>query len=109
MSAGPVPRDPGLGSERTALAWQRAGLAMAGASVIVARLTITTAGVVAVLAAVSGLTHAAAIFVVQRREYRARLTGRTERLWPVGVHAALLSGQVVLLSAVELWHLLHRA
>ena len=108
MPSDPVPRDPGLGSERTALAWQRAGLAMAGASVIVARLTITTAGVVAVLAAVSGLVHAAVVFVVQRREYLARSTGRTARLWPVGVHAALLAGQVVLLSAIELWHLLHR-
>ena len=109
MTAGSAPQDRGLAPERTALAWQRSGLAMAGVSVLVARLTITTAGVVAVLAAVSGLAHAAAVFVLQRREYRGRLAGRSAHPFAVGVHTALLAGQVVLLSAIELWHLLHRA
>ena len=108
MTAGSAPQDRGLAPERTALAWQRSGLAMAGASVVVARLTITTAGVIAVLAALSGLAHAVVIFVVQRRLYRARVIGRSGRHWPVGVHTALLAGQVVLLSTIELWHLLHR-
>jgi len=107
-SSSPVPRDPGLQPERTALAWQRSALTLAGASVIVARLTITTAGFVAVFAAASGLVHAAVLSVEQRRGYQARLSGSAGRRWPIGVHAALLAAQVVLLSAIELWHLLHQ-
>jgi hypothetical protein len=37
-----------------------------------------------------------------------RATGRETAHWPTGVHAALLSGQVVLLGGLELWHLLHQ-
>jgi uncharacterized membrane protein YidH (DUF202 family) len=103
-----VPRDPGLQPERTALAWQRSGLALAGASVIVARLTITSAGVLAVVAALSGLAHAGVIFAVQRRHYRIRAAARRAPHWPTGLHAALLSAQVVLLASLELWHMLQR-
>ena len=49
MSLPSPPRDPGLQPERTALAWQRTGLALAGASVVVARLTFSTVGVLAVV------------------------------------------------------------
>lgn len=108
MSAAPAPRDPGLQPERTALAWQRTGLALAGASVVVARLTFSTVGVLAVVAALFGLAHAAVVFVVQRRLYQARMTGHDDLHWPTGVHAALLSAQVMLLGGLELWHLLHR-
>ncbi len=108
MSVAPLPRDPGLQPERTALAWQRSGLALAGASVVLARLTLETAGVVALFAALSGLVHAGVIFLVQRRHYRIRSAGRVAPHWPTGVHAALLSAQVTLLAALELWHLLRR-
>jgi len=107
MTVTPFPRDPGLQPERTALAWQRSGLALAGASVVVARLTITSAGIVAVLAALSGLAHAAGIFWVQRRHYGIRSADRVAPHWPTGLHAALLSAQVVLLAGLELWHMLH--
>jgi uncharacterized membrane protein YidH (DUF202 family) len=108
VSAASAPRDPGLQPERTALAWQRTGLALAGASVVVARLTFSTVGILAFVAALSGLAHAVMVFVVQRRLYRMRATGRETAHWPTGVHAALLSGQVVLLGGLELWHLLHQ-
>ncbi len=102
------PRDPGLQPERTALAWQRTGLALAGASVVVARLTVSTVGVLAFVAALSGLAHAGVLFVAQRRLYRIRSTGQDAPHWPTAVHAALLSAQVVLLGGLELWHLLHQ-
>jgi uncharacterized membrane protein YidH (DUF202 family) len=108
VSATSAPRDRGLQPERTALAWQRTGLALAGASVVVARLTFSTVGILALVAALSGLGHAAVVFVVQRRLYRVRATGREMPHWPTAVHAGLLSGQIVLLSGLELWHLLHQ-
>ncbi|MEO7235780.1 MAG: DUF202 domain-containing protein [Lapillicoccus sp.] len=108
MSLSPPPRDPGLQPERTALAWQRTGLALAGASVVVARLTFETVGVVALLAAMSGLAHAGVLFVVQGRLYRIRSTGQDAPHWPTAVHAVLLCAQVVLLGGIELWHLLHQ-
>ncbi len=108
MTVSPLPRDPGLQPERTALAWQRSALALAGASVIVARLTVSTAGIVALVVALSGLVHAAVIFLVQRRHYRIRSAGRVAPHWPTAVHAALLSAQVILLAGLELWHMLRR-
>jgi putative membrane protein len=108
MTAAPQPRDPGLQPERTVLAWQRSSLALAGASVLMARLTVTTAGVVALAAALSGLAHAAVIFIVQRRHYRRPWTSTKRPEWPTGVHAALLALQVALLTGLQLWHMLHR-
>lgn len=45
----PAPGDPGLANERTALAWQRTALATLAGAGIVARLTWTDLGTVAIV------------------------------------------------------------
>ncbi len=97
-----LPRDPGLQPERTALAWQRSALSLAGVSAVVARLTFDTVGWVAVFVLVTGLGHAAVVFATSQRHYHRRtgVAGRRRAPWPAGVHSALLGGQVLLLGAL---------
>jgi uncharacterized membrane protein YidH (DUF202 family) len=97
-----APRDPGLQPERTALAWQRTALALAGATIVVGRLTFGTVGVVAVVVVALGVGHAAVIFATSQRHYRNRTGTSPARQWPTGVHAILLSVQVAALSVLEL-------
>jgi uncharacterized membrane protein YidH (DUF202 family) len=85
-------RDPGLQPERTALAWQRSALALAVATIVVGRLTFESAGLLALLVVVLGLTHTAALFVLSR-------TGQPRA---VGVHGVLLSAQIGALAILEL-------
>ena len=97
-----TPRDPGLQPERTTLAWQRSALALAGATIVVGRLTFGTVGAVALLVVALGVGHAAVIFATAQQHYRIR-TGATEaRRWPTGVHAILLVVQVTALGVLEL-------
>jgi uncharacterized membrane protein YidH (DUF202 family) len=102
VTEGPVPRDPGLQPERTALAWQRSALALAAATIVVGRLTFSAVGLVALLVVALGVVHAALIFATSRRHYRLR-TGETHlSTWPTGVHGALLSAQVAALGVLEI-------
>ena len=100
MSAAKAKR--GLAIERTALAWQRSSLTLAGASVVVGRLTYQAVGVYALLVVALGLGHAAVLFATAYRRYRIRLGVSTAKAWPTGVHAALIALQVVALSTLEL-------
>ena len=93
--------DPGLQPERTALAWQRSALALAGASVVLARVTFQSVGPLTVVVVLLGITHAAVIFATSRRHYRSRRQNLLAR-WPTAVHGALLVAQVLALSAMEL-------
>ena len=99
---GKLPPDPGLQPERTALAWQRSALSLAGVSAVVARLSFDTVGWVAVFVLVTGLGHAAVVFVTSQRDYRRRtgVDGRRPPPWSAGIHSALLGGQVLLLGAL---------
>ena len=102
MSAASPPRDPGLQPERTALAWQRSALALAGATIVVGRLTFDTAGIVALLVGALGVGHAAVIFATAQQHYRIQTGEAQGTTWPTGVHAALLSVQVTALATLEL-------
>jgi uncharacterized membrane protein YidH (DUF202 family) len=102
MSAAPRPRDPGLQPERTTLAWQRSALALAGATIVVGRLTFGTVGLVALLVVALGVGHAAVIFATAQQHYRIRTGDSTATQWPTGVHAALLCVQVTALGVLEL-------
>ena len=97
-----APRDPGLQPERTALAWQRSALALAGATIVVGRLTFGTVGAIALLVVALGVGHAAVIFATAQRHYRIRTGATQARQWPTGVHAILLSVQVAALGVLEL-------
>lgn len=110
MTAGSTaaPRDRGLQPERNALAWQRAALAVAGGSAVMARLTFEVAGPFALVVMGVGVLHAAVIVVTSGRQYRRPVSPRIHRLWPAGIHAALLAGQVALLAVLGLVDVLAR-
>jgi putative membrane protein len=99
-------RDPGLQPERTALAWQRSGLALALATIVVGRLTWGAVGFVAVVIVALGIGHAAVIFATAQRHYRIRTGTSQLKQWPTGVHAGLFGLQVVALGGLELYDVL---
>jgi ABC-type iron transport system FetAB permease component len=74
-SGAPRPHgDPGLQPERTALAWGRTMLALVTASAFFLRWLPTYGPPILMLLAVSG-SAALAIYLTQRRRYRARSHG----------------------------------
>jgi uncharacterized membrane protein YidH (DUF202 family) len=101
VTEGPVPRDPGLQPERTALAWQRSALALAAATIVIGRLTFSAVGLVALVVVALGVAHAAVVFATARRHYRLRTGEPNVSTWSTGVHAALLSAQVAALGVLE--------
>ena len=123
MSTDPVSTPPGLPTERTALAWQRSALSLAGVSVVVARITYEAVGPLALVVLAIGLGHTAVLFATSQRHYRersgmpaaprgarlARVNRVALRPWSAGVHSALLSVQVVLLGVCVLADVLTHA
>ena len=107
MTEEPVRRDAGLQPERTALAWQRSALALAGATIVIGRLTFSAVGLAALLVVALGVAHAAVVFATARRHYRVRTGEAHVSTWPTGVHAALLSAQVAALGVLETLAVLH--
>jgi len=65
-----APTDPGVGNERTALAWQRTALSLAGGSAILARLTLDRLGVAALLSVAVAAPLALWVFWESRGRYR---------------------------------------
>jgi len=61
--------DRGAQPERTALAWRRTALSVAGSSVVAARLSAPSLGVVAVAVGVLGAALAAAVWWTADRRY----------------------------------------
>jgi uncharacterized membrane protein YidH (DUF202 family) len=98
-----LPGDPGRQPERTALAWQRTALALAAGTIVVGRLTFSSAGAVAVLVVALGVGHAAVIFATAHQHYRIRTGAVRSRRWPTGVHAAILTAQATVLGLLELF------
>lgn len=76
-AGGTGPWDPGLQPERTALAWQRTGLALAVASLVALRDALVRPGpvaaVVAVVAATAALLAGLAVLRLARTELDARV------------------------------------
>lgn len=61
--------DPGVGNERTALAWQRTALALVAGSAILTRLTIDRLGAAALVSVLLAGPMGLWIFVESRRRY----------------------------------------
>jgi uncharacterized membrane protein YidH (DUF202 family) len=93
--------DAGLANERTALAWQRTALSLVAASAVLARLTWSTLGAVAVVPLLAALTLSVGVLVDGWGRYtHAAGAGRRRSR---GSHAPLaLTGAAVLLAIVEL-------
>jgi uncharacterized membrane protein YidH (DUF202 family) len=64
------PFDPGLQPERTALAWQRTGLALAAGALAGLRILPSLVGPAAFVFAAGGLALAIAVVVLARKRYR---------------------------------------
>ncbi|WP_439901956.1 YidH family protein [Microbacterium azadirachtae] len=62
--------DPGLQPERTALAWRRTALALAGGSVVIMRILPSVIGGVALVLGFAGLVLALVVLIGSHRRYR---------------------------------------
>ena len=73
MSSAPAPRlfDPGLQPERTALAWQRTGLALSAGSVALGRLLLPVLGISSYLISALGIGLCLWLWVHAEGRYRA--------------------------------------
>ena len=102
--------DPGLQPERTALAWRRTALALAGGSVVIMRILPGVIGGAALALGFAGLALALIVLVGSHRRYRRQhraLTSAEPVLlrsgWPVAAlaAAALLVGVLCLLFVLS--------
>lgn len=94
--------DPGLGNERTALAWQRTALALVAGSAILARLTFDRLGVLALVSVVVALPLSVWVLVESRGRY-AHDAGVRRRRRPRGGRApAALTVATAVLALTEL-------
>lgn len=100
--------DPGVGNERTALAWQRTALSLVAGSAILARLTVDRLGTFALASVLIALPLSLWVLVESRSRY-AHDAGIRTRSRPRGgrAPAALAIGTVVL-AVTELAALLSR-
>jgi len=98
--------DPGLQPERTALAWRRTALALAGGSVIIMRILPSVIGVAALVLGFAGLALALIVLIGSHRRYRRQHRALTSAEpvvlrsgWPVAAMTAatLLVGVLCLL------------
>ncbi|MGN8024581.1 YidH family protein [Microbacterium sp. 22242] len=87
--------DPGLQPERTALAWQRTALALAGGSVVIMRILPGVIGGAALALGFAGLALALGVLAGShlryRRQHRALTSGEPGVLrsgWPVAALTA---------------------
>ncbi|KJL31370.1 YidH family protein [Microbacterium azadirachtae] len=104
--------DPGLQPERTALAWRRTALALAGGSVVIMRILPSVIGGAALALGFAGLALALIVLVGSHRRYRRqhRALTSTEPVvlrsgWPV----AALTGATLLVGVLCLLFVLSRA
>jgi uncharacterized membrane protein YidH (DUF202 family) len=97
MSTSSAPPDEGLFRERTALAWQRTGLSILGASLVMLRLSSRGSWVTVTLIVAGGLLAAFAALESRRRSRRAAPAGEG-----VARVALLMSTALALLLTAEL-------
>ena len=103
--------DPGLQPERTALAWERTLLAVAGGSLVYARVAAQTIGGWSWLLAAAGIAVAGGLWWRVRRRYtyahRALPRGTSpmpDALLPALLAGALaVAGTIMVLIAVYTW------
>ena len=98
--------DAGTAKERTALAWQRTALSLVAASAIMARLTWSTLGMVAIATLLTALLLGAWILVESRAGY-SHNAGTPICQHSRGGRAALaLAVATILIAAIEVAALL---
>jgi uncharacterized membrane protein YidH (DUF202 family) len=98
--------DPGVGNERTALAWQRTALSMVAGSALLSRLTVDQLGAAALVSFVVVAPLALWVFWESRGRYRHD-AGIAARRRPRGGRApAALAAATLLMAATELAALL---
>ncbi|QIX25523.1 DUF202 domain-containing protein [Nocardioides sp. JQ2195] len=94
--------DDGLSNERTALAWQRTALSLAAACAIMARLTWSTLGPVAIVLLSTALVLSAWVFLASWLRY-SHDAGTRRRPGPRGGRAPLaLAVATALIATTEL-------
>ena len=98
----PVDHDPGLGNERTTLAWQRTALSVVAGAAIVGRLTLEGIGVVTVLATGVAAVIGLLLFVEGRDRYRRNAGARHGPPPPDARSTLALSIAVAILAGTEL-------
>ena len=97
------PWDAGVQNERTALAWQRTGLALFGATIVAGRLGMRDWPLATVLALAPVLLLSVAMMRLAARRYRyARATLHDERLGPGGRLPFTAAAAVTLLGLAAL-------
>lgn len=94
------PWDPGLQSERTALAWQRTLLSGLACALVVARLLALVSWPAAVVAGVAAAVTTAALAVLARRRFRHNDQAVRQRRPLADARAPLLLCVLVVLTAV---------
>lgn len=101
--------DPGLQSERTALAWRRTSLSILAAVLVSARITLSGGPAAALVVLLLAVPLAAWLMAAADRRYGAA-TGElaASGALPDGVLPALLAATVVALGAGDLLYLLSR-
>jgi uncharacterized membrane protein YidH (DUF202 family) len=99
-TAGRGPWDPGLQSERTALAWQRTLLSGLACSLVVARLLALVSWPAAVVAGIAAVVTTAALGVLARRRFRRNDDAVRDRRPLADAHAPLLLSVLVVLTAL---------
>ncbi|GAA3927951.1 DUF202 domain-containing protein [Microbacterium soli] len=108
---GRVGIDPGLQPERTALAWQRSALALAGGSVVTLRLLPPVIGIPALVLGFAGVALALAVLIGSHRRYRRRraaLASPLPAMLSSGASVAALSAGVLILGMLSLVFVLFR-
>jgi uncharacterized membrane protein YidH (DUF202 family) len=100
--------DPGLGNERTALAWQRTALSVVAGAAVVSRLTLDRVGVAAVLATGAAGLIGIWLFLESRERYRHDAGLRLRSRGRGGRSPLALAIAVAVLALTELAALLLR-
>ncbi|MEO7069756.1 MAG: DUF202 domain-containing protein [Nostocoides sp.] len=90
----------GLQAERTALAWQRTGLSLIGAALVMARLAFDSLGALAVVGAATSIALSGAVLHA-KMGHRARRTGVVDGVLGGGRAAACITASVVLMTTIE--------
>ncbi|SDT35689.1 Uncharacterized membrane protein YidH, DUF202 family [Friedmanniella luteola] len=98
-AARPGPWDPGLQSERTALAWQRTLLSGLACALVVARLLALVSGPAAVVTGIAALVTTAALAVLARRRSRRNDAALRQHRPLADARAPLLLCVLVVLTA----------
>jgi uncharacterized membrane protein YidH (DUF202 family) len=99
--------DAGASNERTALAWQRTALSLVAGSAIMARLTWSSLGIVAVATLTAAMVLSLWVFVESWARYSAEAGTRSRAHFRAGRSPLALAVATALVAATELMAVLN--